>query len=85
MGKNFINNPQNEGPPKGFDYDLICGTQEPDLFYNPSEKLTYTIAKWEKTKVIIKSSDMWEHQFTLSKSDGNWKINDIEILGYPVD
>ena len=83
MAQNFKANPQNEGPPEGFDYDLISGTQEPELFYNPSVNLKLSITKVEKNKVVIKTIDIWVHQFTLSKSNGEWKIDDIEILGYP--
>ncbi|MBK9256699.1 MAG: hypothetical protein IPM42_14520 [Saprospiraceae bacterium] len=82
MNKNFKDNPQNEGPPEGFDYDLISGTQEPDLFYNPTENHTFTIVKVEKSKIVIQSTDIWEHQFTLSKSGVKWKVDDIKILGY---
>jgi hypothetical protein len=83
MAQKFKENPQNEGPPEGFDYDLISGTQEPELFYSPSENLKLSITKLEKYKVVIRTIDIWEHQFTLSKSKGEWKIDDIEILGYP--
>lgn len=85
MAQNFLDNPQNEGPPEGFDYDLISGTQEPELFYNPSVNLNFTIVKADKLKVVIKSSDIWEHQFTMSKSSGKWKIDDIQMLGYPME
>jgi len=83
MEKKFKDNPQNEGPPEGFDYDLISGTQEPELFYSPSEYLKLAIIKVDKYKVVIKTIDIWVHQFTMSKSNGEWKIDDIEILGYP--
>lgn len=83
MAINFKANPQNEGPPEGFDYDLISGTQEPELFYSPSENLKLSITKIEKYKVVIRTIDIWVHQFTLSESKGKWKIDDIEILGYP--
>lgn len=79
---NFKDNPQNEGLPEGFDYDLVSGTQEPDLFYNATENLTFTIVKMDKLKAVLISSDVWEHRFTLSKSGGKWKIDVIEILGY---
>ena len=81
--QHFKDNPQNEGPPEGFDYDLVSGTQEPELFYNPSGILKFVLVKAEKFKLVVKSSDIWEHQFTLSKSGGKWKIDAIEMLGYP--
>ena len=83
--KNFKDNPQNEGPPEGFDYDLISGTQEPELFYSPSEYLKLAIIKVEKYKVVIKTIDIWVHQFTMSKSSGKWKIDDIQMIGYPME
>lgn len=83
--KNFKNNPQNEGPPEGFDYDLVSGTQEPDLFYNATENHTFSIVKLEKSEAVVKSSEVWEHRFVLSKSGGKWKIDNIEILGYPTE
>jgi hypothetical protein len=80
--QNFKDNPQNEGPPEGFDYDLVTGTQEPDLLYNAGEKLIINILEATNIHAVAITKDIWDHRFTLSKQGKNWKIDHIELTGY---
>lgn len=82
MDKNFRENPQNEGPPEGFDYDLVTDTQEPDLLYNAGDQLQFHIQQIEKNHAVIITSDIWNHRFALSKSGGKWRIDSINVMGY---
>jgi hypothetical protein len=82
MEQKFKANPQNEGPPEGFDYDLVTGTQEPDLLYNAGDQLKYHIQQIEKNHAVIITSDIWDHRFALTKSGGKWIIDSIDVMGY---
>lgn len=78
--QNFKNNPQNEGPPEGFDYDLVTSTQEPDLVYDAVDRLNFKIVEIADKKAVVQMIGEWTFSIKLSKVRGKWLIDEIEII-----
>lgn len=73
----FQISPQTEGPPSGFEYDLVMLTQDVDLRLNSLNKLTVdkvTIRK-ERSTVQFTLEDTYE--FRLVHQHNRWMINEI--------
>jgi hypothetical protein len=78
----FIISPQNEGPPEGFDMDLVLHTQEPDEVTKHYKKFKYIESKIEKSKAVIFVDTEWPdwiYVFELSKIKDHWYIDYISI------
>lgn len=78
----FIISPQNEGPPEGFDMDLVLHTQEPDEVTKHYESFKYTVSKIEKSSAVIFVDTGWPdwvYVFELSKIKDRWYIDYISI------
>lgn len=74
--------PQNEGPPEGFDYDLVLLTQEPELFYEDPKKLSFDVVEMEKDFAVITTTADWPLYFEMTKRKGIWMIDYISSEGY---
>jgi hypothetical protein len=78
--KDFKESPSNEGPPEGFDYDLVMLSQETEENLKHLEKTQIIDSKIEeKTAVVnlhfINGDNL---QYKLTKTNDNWLIDDIE-------
>lgn len=73
----FKINPQNEGPPEGFDYDLVTLTQEPELVFNHVHDLKFNIVSANESvaKLIMKGE--WTYIVNMHKENGIWKMSSI--------
>jgi len=78
----FQKNPMNEGPPEGFDHDLVFLTQEPELVWNDVEKMTFEISKDDEGKTIAILGGDLGYTFEMGKEDGKWKIEYIATMNY---
>lgn len=75
-------NPQNEGPPEGFDYDLVLLTQEPELFYNQPDALQYEVVEFSEQLAVIAVKADWTLYFEMTLEKGKWKIDYISGEGF---
>jgi len=78
--KDFKQNPQNDGPPEGFDYDFILLTQEIDETLTAIEKPKMIFSKVSENKATVKIDIMMVLTFHLSKTKGVWLIDKSENL-----
>lgn len=74
--------PQNEGPPEGFDYDLVLLTQEPELFYDDPKKLSFDVVEMDKDFAVITATADRPLYFEMTKRKGIWMIEYISSEGY---
>lgn len=80
----FKKNPENDGPPFGFDYDYFFMTQddyESDLKNINPIKFS-SVPKSESVKYVkfhLENCGM-TYRYTLKKEDGHWKIDKIENI-----
>lgn len=82
--QNFKENPQNDGPPEGFDADYFFRTQESfeeDL--KLANKIKFTTQKVNQNTSTVqfqfKNSGM-KYEYVLKKEGAEWKIDEIKIL-----
>lgn len=75
-------NPQTEGPPEGFDYDLVLLTQEPELFFDKPDSLLYKVEEITPTLAVISVKADWTLFFEMTYEKGKWKIDYISGEGF---
>ena len=78
----FIISPQNEGPPEGFDMDLVLHTQEPDEVTQNYKNFKYKVDKINASNAVILVDTNWPdwvYVFELSKTKDRWCIDYISI------
>ncbi|MBK8517209.1 MAG: hypothetical protein IPL55_13285 [Saprospiraceae bacterium] len=78
----FIDNPQNEGPPEGFDFDLVLLNQEPDLILNNVKNLKFKVKEMHKTTAIVEVMGEFTYNFEMRKINGKWMIDYIGSENY---
>jgi len=73
----FRQNPENEGPPTGFEYDLVLLSQDVDMQLNSlsSLKINKIAVLNNSAKVNFKLIE--EYQFELLRRNNRWMINNI--------
>ncbi|MDQ3142365.1 MAG: hypothetical protein M3Q56_08995 [Bacteroidota bacterium] len=76
----FAAYPMKEGPPEGFDVDLILMTQEPELVLNNIKNLPMKIAELTPDKAILHIEADYGYEIDLSRVSGKWKIDYISPL-----
>ena len=70
----------NEGPPPGFDYDIVLYTQEPELVIE-KRKNPIVLSKEIKDDTIILNLNLeLPLQFQLSKQNAKWMIDRIQYF-----
>ena len=79
----FKDFPQNEGPPEGFDIDLVLLNQEPVLIFEGLEEANWKVHYFDSNNAIVKMMLIWPYDFELSKSKGKWQIDYISINDEP--
>jgi hypothetical protein len=75
-------NLQNEGPPEGFDFDLVLISQEPDLIFNAVEKLDFVLLDLKENKAVLQMSGEWMYDIDMTKENGKWMIDYIATANY---
>lgn len=78
--QDFKSNPQNDGPPDGFDYDFVMNSQDYDQELKNVEKATVSEISGSETKktMKLKLSDYATLTYDLSFDSGKWYIDDIK-------
>lgn len=67
----------NEGPPRGFDYDIVLWTQEPDLVIEKGKNPILLSSQIHDDSARIRLDVYMKLQFELTKENGGWKIDRI--------
>ena len=75
----FVENPQTEGPPEGFDFDLVVLTQEPELLWENIHSAKFSIIEETRNAAVVQVDGEWSHIFELSKTGEKWQIDYISI------
>jgi hypothetical protein len=77
-------NPQNEGPPEGFEFDLVLISQEPEVVLNDIDNMTIAITKIEGDIAVLSVSGTpgYAYDFEMGKEQGKWKIDYIATMNY---
>lgn len=78
--KRFTEDPQNDGPPQGFDYDLILLTQDIQSVFDKISTLKIIEEKATDNKASVKIDVDMRLDFKLKYFNG-WRIYEIENLG----
>lgn len=73
--------PQNDGPPYGFEFDFVLLTQEIDETLEAIHAPTIVNLKKSETISVVDIDIVMRLSFTLSKYQGKWLIDKIEIRG----
>lgn len=74
---NLREHPQNEGPPEGFNMDLVLWTQEPELTLDSLKSLRYRMLHWQADSATIAMENYNALSCSLVKKDGTWRISRI--------
>lgn len=82
----FSENPSNEGPPEGFDMDLVLITQEPELVLDSLNQLHFQMNSNENNKAIMNVTGNpqynIDYNFEMSKINNKWYIDYIGTMNY---
>ena len=76
--ESFIKDPINEGPPPGFDFDIVLLTQEPELVIEKGKNPTVIFSSIKDDVATLNLDVDMKLQFTLTRENGNWKIDAIQ-------
>ena len=75
-------NLQSEGPPEGFEFDLVLITQEPELMLNEIDKLQFAVSENDGKKAILQVAGQFGYDFEMVKENGKWTIEYIATMNY---
>jgi hypothetical protein len=78
----FKNNPQIDGPPDGFNFDLILLTQEVEEILKAIDHLKVIEEEENDSAALVKVDIMMRFSFRLSKVNNKWLIDKIDNLGW---
>jgi len=81
--KKLEENPMNDGPPGGFEFDFVLWTQEIDETLEAVNDPKLISSKITQNKAVVKIDILMRLEFKLSKQNGKWRIDDIQNLGLP--
>lgn len=73
----FLLTKQNEGPPTGFEYDLVLLSQDVDMQLKSLNKLKITKVKIQKDRASVEFDLLESYEFRLVRRNGIWLINEI--------
>ncbi|MFD2937033.1 hypothetical protein [Spirosoma flavum] len=73
----FQATPQREGPPTGFDYDLVMLSQEVDMQLDSLKTLKIKSVKLKQNKAAVKFFLLADYEFRLVQQNNRWLINEI--------
>ena len=77
----FRLNPQDEGPPDGFEYDLVMLTQDVDKQLTALKSLKINKVTIVKNKATVVLSLLGAYEFRLIRQNDRWLINEILNTG----
>ncbi|MBK9270350.1 MAG: hypothetical protein IPM48_02040 [Saprospiraceae bacterium] len=72
-------NPQDEGPPEGFDHDLVLLSQEPELIFQAIDSLELSIIELQENRSLVRIRGNWNYLIALSRENELWKMDAISI------
>jgi hypothetical protein len=75
-------NLQKEGPPDGFEFDLVLITQEPELVLNEINNLQFMVSEKNGDKAMLQIVGELGYDFELIKENGKWMIAYIATMNY---
>jgi hypothetical protein len=75
-------NLSSEGPPEGFEFDLVLITQEPELILNEIDHLQFAVSENNGNKAILQVAGHWGYDFEMTKVNDKWLIEYIATLNY---
>lgn len=75
--KNLVKGKQNDGPPEGFDYDLLLYTQEPEAVLDKYNSLKTEVIKPNLVKLVSISNNLL---FSIEEKQGNCVIKSINFV-----
>lgn len=75
-------NLQNDGPPEGFEFDLVLITQEPELVLKEIDKLQFMVSENTGDNAILQITGEYGYDFELVKENGKWMIEYIATMNY---
>jgi hypothetical protein len=73
---------QNEGPPEGFDFDLVLHTQEPEVVCKVLKNMKFTYKEKSDGKVVVHADTGWPdwiYVFELTRINHHWYIDYISL------
>ncbi|WP_232074165.1 hypothetical protein [Spirosoma aureum] len=73
----FRASPQNEGPPLGFEYDLVLLSQDVDQQLASLKTLKIENVKVRQDRATVKLLLLYNYEFRLVKINNRWLINEI--------
>jgi len=73
---------QNEGPPEGFEFDLVLISQEPTLVLDAVDELQYVTTLIAPSNALISVIGEFEYEIELSKINGIWMIDYISTMNF---
>jgi len=73
----FRQSPQDEGPPTGFDYDLVLLTQDVDMQLAALKSMKMGKAVISNGKATVEFTLQDAYEFRLMRRNGRWLINEI--------
>ncbi|RRB10554.1 hypothetical protein EHT87_29740 [Larkinella knui] len=68
---------QNEGPPTGFEYDLVLLSQDVDVQLDSLKKLKITKVTVQKDRASVEFDLLASYECRLIRKNGVWLINEI--------
>jgi hypothetical protein len=74
----FKKDPINEGPPPGFDYDIILFTQEPELVFEKKNNPTVLVSTVTENTAVLQLDIGMKLHFNLSRNNGKCLIDGIQ-------
>ena len=78
----LLENLQNEGPPEGFEFDLVLITQEPELVLNEIDNLQFLVSENDGNKSILQIIGEFGYDIELINENGKWMIEYIATMNY---
>jgi len=75
-------NLQNEGPPEGFEFDLVLITQEPEIILNQIDALKYVVTSNDEGTTVVRIEGELGYDFEMNLENGIWKIDYIATMNY---
>lgn len=73
----FQLSPQHEGPPTGFEYDLVMLSQDVDEQLNSLKSLKINSVKVRQNRASVKFFLLEDYEFRLIRQNNRWLINEI--------
>ncbi|WP_420154698.1 hypothetical protein [Siphonobacter sp.] len=75
--RHFQTHPQHEGPPEGFEYDLVLQSQEVDLEQLTQAQVILQTIEGNRAHVLVRLPDQQKLRFTLQNQQNHWLIDRI--------